>query len=209
MAWRVCNAILVFRAEVNDRWPDRSTKSDGTIGNTAHKRKGLRGSDHNPWVIDRNGIGVVTAIDITHDPKRGPDCNDLAETLRRMGAAGDERVKYVIWNRRIVSPIRDWAWRPYAGPNPHAHHLHLSVSGNANFYDSPARWLPELAPTDEGPDMFIGTYSDGRIFLVGLEGKRLLTRATADEIKAFGVPERKVSSALLNLFPTLPAPVLK
>lgn len=206
MTWRVAEALLTLRSEINDRWPNRSKLSDGTIGNAAHQ---TRVSDHNPWVRD-GSVGVVTAMDITHDPAHGLDCSQLAEVLRNMGKSGDKRVKYVIWNRRIASTVEQWKWRPYTGENAHTHHCHLSVSADPRFYDSRANWLPEMVSTtndtDELVDMFIGVYpTDGRIFLVGFEGKRQVTRAVADELKGTGLKEHKVSSALLNVFPTLSA----
>jgi hypothetical protein len=158
-------------------------------------------------VKDARGIGVVTAMDITHDPAHGVDCSALAQSLRDMGRNGDPRVKYVIWNRRIASAKARWTWRAYTGSNPHNKHLHLSVTSDPRYYDIHARWLPEpAAPDPELVDMFIGVYpTDGRIFLVGVEGKRQITRPVADQLKAFGIPERKVGSELLNVFPTLSA----
>jgi len=44
----------------------------------------------------------------------------------------DARVTYVIWNREIFN--RDRAtegWRPYDGPNPHNHHMHVSIKASA------------------------------------------------------------------------------
>lgn len=31
-------------------------------------------------------------------------------------------------------------WRPYAGSNPHSHHVHLSVVADAGQYDAEASW---------------------------------------------------------------------
>lgn len=97
----------------------------GTIGDEKHRS---RKSDHNPW-LQRGRYGVVTAVDIPHQPAKGLDCTSVAASLVKHR---DRRVKYVIWNRRILSYKRisrtpGWAWRPYKGPNPHTHHLHLSV----------------------------------------------------------------------------------
>jgi hypothetical protein len=212
MAWRVAEALLVLRAEINTLYPERSKLSDGTIGNKAHQS---RASDHNPWVIGRNGVGVVTAMDVTHDPAHGLDCSILAETLRSLGKSGDKRVKYVIWNRRISSPVAGWKWRAYTGTNPHDKHLHISTSSDPQFYDSEDRWLPRPKPPEPAspplhesgcPDMVIGLYQDGRIFVINGDVKRQVSRKEADELKAFGVPERKVSSTLLNRFPTVLPP---
>ncbi|CAH0355645.1 MAG: DNA/RNA non-specific endonuclease [Sphingobium sp.] len=136
--WRVAKALLTLKNQVNARAPRRSKASDGTIGDAAHAS---RSSDHNPWISDGRQ-GVVTAMDITHDPNGGCDANALAEAIR---ASKDKRVKYIIWNRCIASSApKDgqpaWAWRPYSGRNPHNHHVHISVGTEKADYDSTAPW---------------------------------------------------------------------
>jgi hypothetical protein len=78
--WRGAKALFRLRDQINATFPGRNKASDGLIGDAAHA---TRASDHNPWVID-NGVGVVTAIDITHDPMQGCDAGALA---RRSGKA--------------------------------------------------------------------------------------------------------------------------
>jgi hypothetical protein len=139
MSWRLAKSLDKLRKEVNIIAPQRNKASDGTIGDAAHA---ARTSDHNPWVKD-NGMGVVTAMDITHDPASGCNANDIAETIR---AFRDARVKYIIWNRRIASstPIgraAEWSWRPYKGSNPHTKHVHVSVKPQKGAYDSTNAWL--------------------------------------------------------------------
>ncbi|WP_052371954.1 peptidoglycan-binding domain-containing protein [Amycolatopsis taiwanensis] len=140
MAWRLANALIDLRNEVNARWPNRSKASDGTIGDAAHAS---RDSDHNPWVIDRNGIGVVRAIDITAN---GIDAAWLAEYLRQRGLTGhdgrtgDHRLTgggYVIYNRRITNDNYS-GWHAYTGSNPHTSHVHVSFS--RTNYDDRAGW---------------------------------------------------------------------
>ncbi len=136
--WRVGQALLGLRTQINQKAPNRNKASDGTIGDAAHAS---RNSDHNPWVVER-GTGVVTAMDITNDPANGCDANQLAETLR---GNKDARVKYIIWNRRIVrSFVKNgtaaWTWLPYTGSNPHNKHVHISVKPEKASYDSTAPW---------------------------------------------------------------------
>ena len=136
--WRVAKSLLTLRDQVNRKAPSRNKANDGTIGDAAHAS---RTSDHNPWVTD-GGVGVVTAMDITHDPAHGCDAGALAEAIR---SSQDARVKYVIWNRRIANPLPiggqpPWAWRPYTGANPHNHHVHVSVKSEKDSYDSVAAW---------------------------------------------------------------------
>ncbi len=132
--WRVAPSLLTLLGQVNGLAPQRSKKSDGTIGDAAHA---TRASDHNPWVMD-GGTGIVTAMDITHDPQGGCDANNLAEAIRQ---TRDPRVKYVIWNRQIVSStVSPWTWRAYAGSNPHTKHMHISVRPEKPSYASEENW---------------------------------------------------------------------
>ncbi len=134
MAWRTAESLVRLRNQVNIKAPHRSIASDGTIGDAAHAAST---SDHNPWVKD-GSVGVVTAMDITHDPDDGCDAQKLVDALV---ASKDARIKYIIWNKQIVSSIvQPWTWRPYKGKNPHTKHFHLSVLPNKALYDSKENW---------------------------------------------------------------------
>lgn len=138
MTYRRALSLDTFVAEVNTAAPRRGKLSDGWIGDPSHQS---RSSDHNPWVKDRSGVGVVRAQDITHDPANGCDAGVLAaEIVKMLGthpALGNGA--YVIYNRRIVSTarLRD-GWRVYTGTNAHAQHVHVSVG--LYGYDSTMRW---------------------------------------------------------------------
>lgn len=138
MAWRLAKSLEVLRSQINARHPNRSKLSDGTIGDTAHQ---ATASDHNP-----NSAGVVTAMDITHDPANGVDTWRLADVLRQNK---DPRIKYVISNGRIFSSSVDaWQWRKYTGANAHAHHVHVSVGVD---YDNQAQWKLDAGPGMAAP----------------------------------------------------------
>lgn len=135
MSWRVARALDVLLNQLNSAYPGRSKRSDGGVGDADHA---TRSSDHNPWVKDANGVGVVTARDFTHDPAAGLDCNRLAASLAK---SRDPRIKYVIWNGRIMSStVSPWVWRTYRGSNKHTTHLHLSVKPAAYLYDRNTAW---------------------------------------------------------------------
>lgn len=134
MAWRLAKSLTVLRDQVNARFPGRAKASDGTIGDAAHAK---RPSDHNP---DKDG--VVKALDLTTDPNDDADTEALAEHLRQ---ARDPRVKYVIAMGRMFSAyaahgVPAWTWQPYTGTNPHVHHFHVSVQGDAERYDDETPW---------------------------------------------------------------------
>jgi hypothetical protein len=132
--WRVAKSLLALRATVDTAHPGRNKASDGTIGDASHAS---RDSDHNPWVKD-GLVGVVTAIDITHDPMSGCDANRIVASLV---SSRDRRIKYVIWNRQILSAsVSPWLWRSYSGRNPHTSHFHLSVVPSRSQFDDEAQW---------------------------------------------------------------------
>lgn len=153
MVWRNCVASVVLAQELNDVYKVRDKSSDGTIGDAAHAS---RKSDHNPWVKDAHGVGVIRARDIDEDldgkPANGEyDAKALFNKLLALAKAGDPRLNgggYLIYEGHIYSEKQNWAARPYSGPNAHKHHVHVSFSLNPSGYDSGAPWglRPASAP---------------------------------------------------------------
>jgi hypothetical protein len=131
--WRVAKALLRLRAQVDEKHPGRNKASDGTIGDAAHRS---RNSDHNAWIED-GGVGVVSAMDITHDV----DHCDAGVLVTKLVESRDPRIKYIIYNGRIISSkVSPWEWRPYNGTNAHAHHCHISVMAEKDAYDDERDW---------------------------------------------------------------------
>lgn len=135
---RVATCLNVLRTEINTRWPNRDTRSDGALGDQAHA---ARKSDHNP-----NEDGVVRARDFDED---GMDAPGVVEHLRLLGALGDKRLYptgYLIYEKKICgagSTQARWnTWRKYTGTNPHDHHFHVSCTQTKGVggYDSSASW---------------------------------------------------------------------
>lgn len=151
-SWRLAKSLEKLRDQVNTAYPDRSKKSDGTIGDAAHA---ATKSEHNP---DANG--VVRALDITDDQAHGLSASWLAEVLR---ASQDPRILYIISNRRIASSYAaggqaPWTWRPYNGLNAHQSHVHISVvagkaadSTKAWAIDPQAKPAPKPKPAKSAP----------------------------------------------------------
>lgn len=139
--WRVAKSLLRLIEECNERWPTRSKASDGTIGDARHASEN---SDHNPWVKDDKGEGVVTAADITAASE--PDVPDIAALIvRTLVARRDRRVKYLIhkgyiWRSYSKPGIPAWTPARYTGPNPHDHHVHVSVLPEQRLYDDVEHW---------------------------------------------------------------------
>lgn len=125
--------------------PNRSTLSDGTIGDAAHR---ARVSDHNP-----DGRGIVHAADLTHDPASGMDAHGWA---RWLAERRDPRVKYIISNRRIWQPATGWSG--YGGANPHTAHVHVSIRSGSRWENDVSSWFAGflsppgyVAPTTPAP----------------------------------------------------------
>ena len=139
-SWRPAKCLIKLRDQIDALAPERDKSSDGLLGDAAHA---ARASDHNP-----NAAGVVTAIDISHDPAHGVDTYALAELLR---TRRDHRAKYIISNRRICSAtVSPWEWRPYNGTNPHTHHVHISAVADPALYDDASPWDIALSAPIEG-----------------------------------------------------------
>jgi hypothetical protein len=167
MAYRLARSLAAFRDEVNARWPDRDKTSDGWIGDAAHAS---RKSDHNPWIKDPAGVGVVRAYDV--DAGAGANTEIglwLAEHVCNLGRAGHPalgRGSYVISARRIASFSSGWHWRGYTGANPHISHTHVSVSLDQAGYDATPGWGiaggPPVTPPTPGtrPTIRFGSRGD-------------------------------------------------
>ena len=118
---KLCRAGQQLREQIDDDYPDRDRKSDGWIADARHLAKG--NSDH----IPQNGI--VRAIDIDADlAAHKEEAYALVEKIRQCAKRGDKRIKYIIYDGKIMSPIFNWKRRPYRGANPHRSHFHVSFT---------------------------------------------------------------------------------
>lgn len=190
MSYRLAKSLSKLRSQVDARVPLRSKKADGWIGDAKHAS---RKSDHNPWVREGN-LGVVTAIDITHDPAGGLHARELAEALV---ASRDPRIKYVISEGQICSSKQQpWVWRKYTGSNGHFHHVHISVNASRDLYDNDRDWNLDAAEnvaraTFAEPSHEVlrrGSRGDSVMFIqkrLGLKPDGVFGPATESEVKAF------------------------
>ena len=117
-------AIAVLR-QATAIAPKRMKASDGLLPSAAHLKLNPN-SDHNTGL----------AVDLTHDPLNGIDCEEIFEKLKQ-----DERVSYLIFNKRIWSRARKKEGnRKYNGTNPHTKHLHISINRTHSDDTSPWFW---------------------------------------------------------------------
>ncbi len=161
--WRVATSLLTLRNQINSLYPARNKASDGTISDS-RPCGGSGRSDHCPRDLG-GSEKVVTAMDITHDPASG--C-DAARIVSALVASRDDRIKYIIWNRRILnSKVAPWTWRSYGGDNPHTKHFHLSVLPKMSLFDSTAPW--QISPASISPPVT----SSNRYKVIARSGLRL------------------------------------
>jgi hypothetical protein len=129
---KLCAAGIQLRNQIDDDYPDRDRKSDGWIADSRHLAKGT--SDH----IPRDGI--VRALDIDSDlSAHKEEAYALVEKIRKCAKQGDKRIKYIIFDGKIMSPILGWKRRKYNGSNPHRSHFHISFTTlgdkNGSFFN--------------------------------------------------------------------------
>lgn len=118
---KLCKAGQQLREQIDDDYPDRNRKSDGWIADARHVAKG--NSDHIP------DNGIVRALDIDADlAAHKEEAYALVEKLRKCAKRGDKRIKYIIYDGQIMSPILNWKRRKYRGANPHRSHFHISFT---------------------------------------------------------------------------------
>jgi len=117
-------AIAVLR-QATAISPLRMKASDGLLPSNAHLKQSPV-SDHNTGF----------AVDLTHDPKNGIDCEEIFEKLKE-----DKRVKYLIFKGTIWSKEKSKLGnRRYTGSNPHNKHLHISIDSTMGTDTSPWFW---------------------------------------------------------------------
>ena len=117
-------AIAVLR-QATALFPKRKKLSDGLLPSLAHQ-KASPNSDHNTGL----------AVDLTHDPDNGVDCEIIFEKLKE-----DNRINYLIFQGKIWSRTRRKEGnRKYNGSNPHNKHLHISIDRAYGNDTSPWFW---------------------------------------------------------------------
>ena len=129
---KLCKAGQQLREQIDDDYPDRDRKSDGWMADSRHVAKG--NSDHIP-----DARGIVRALDVDANLNAHPEeTYALVEKLRKCAKSGDKRIKYIIYDGQIMSPILGWQRRKYKGANPHRSHFHISFT---KLGDNDGQWF--------------------------------------------------------------------
>ena len=138
---KLCAAGVKLRDQINHAYPDRDKSSDGWVADARHVAAGT--SDHIP-----NVLGWVLALDVDRDLHGKPKPDEmpyLANQLRAL-AKSDGRISYIIFDGKIASSKKKWAWREYKGINQHRHHMHVSFTSKG-IEDSKPFNIPLLKDT--------------------------------------------------------------
>jgi hypothetical protein len=139
---KLCAAGIQLREQIDDDYPDRDRKSDGWVADARHLAKGT--SDHIP-----DARGIVRALDIDSDlSAHKEEAYAVVEKLRKLAKNGDKRIKYIIYDGKIMSPLLGWKRRTYKGANPHRSHFHISFT---SLGDTNGKWFDLEGKTNERP----------------------------------------------------------
>jgi hypothetical protein len=178
-------SLVELRNEINQKYANRDKSSDGWIGDASHA---ARPSDHNPdWGATGSLYGIVRAIDIDSNGDPGVKTPLVDDVLK--AAIGDDRVWYVIWNRKIYSRTYGWRPRDYTGSNPHDHHVHVSIMHTARAAFDTSQWLKKDKPPTTPPQVDLSNVREQFLIangnregaVVPLAGVRRIKRALNDE----------------------------
>lgn len=128
--WYVDKGLAILVEQIKTLYPGITV---GTIGDKNHQNTT---SDHNP-----DPDGSVDAADFMLGTAFTK--NNAQALVDSLVQNRDERIAYIIWNKRICSStVSPWTWRPYSGSNPHTDHVHISV--NDSHHSNLSRWNIEL-----------------------------------------------------------------
>jgi len=123
---KLSKAAIQLREQIDDDYPSRDRRSDGSFADVRHYSNNPT-SDHIP--VD----GICRAIDIDSNLNaHKEEAHSLANAIRLCAKRGDKRIKYLIYDGRIASPILNWKYRKYRGPNPHKSHIHISFNSSGD-----------------------------------------------------------------------------
>ncbi len=139
---KLCKAGQQLREQLDDDYPDRDRRSDGWVADARHVAKG--NSDHIP-----DSRGIVRALDIDANLNAHPEeTYAVVEKIRKLAKRGDKRIKYIIYDGKIMSPILGWKRRKYKGANPHKSHFHISFT---TLGDNDSSWFNLEGDNNERP----------------------------------------------------------
>lgn len=135
--------LVQLRSEFNTEAPNRDKGADGWIGDPAHQ---THVSDHNP---DSQGRVLAIDIDTTGPWPNGYTLDTYVNYIIERCRSGEEdRIEYIIRNRKIFERDNDYNAREYDGDDPHTNHAHFSARHDHTGQNSKGEWFM-LSATDK------------------------------------------------------------
>lgn len=204
--------LVALRDEFNALVPRRDKRSDGWIGDAAHRE---RSSDHNiddgpdqgktPYE-DSDSDEEVHALDVDDDFVDAPGGMTMAlavEVIRDRHRRGvDDRLQNIIYNGRIASESWGWTWKPYDGENQHTQHAHFGAKYIARLEADRRSW-GLLERFGEDPDHMtqdeFNALLSGALDNAGVRSKLAKAVATTDNTVSLDGPGGTADAGLQSL----------
>jgi len=187
----LCNSATIFRDQVNRRWPNRTKRRDGWIGNK---------NNHKP-----NEEGKVFAIDIDEN-LLGPSfslkdneaaAQQLADELIELARRGKDfgRIKYVAYNKKIASGTKDnsfWVWRPLR--KGFEKHIHISFNEDGEKETKPffLKVFMEQPPENIVQENKIPKYPGSEKLILGKRNSQVKLLQEKLMEKGFSIEEKEL-----------------
>lgn len=133
--WVLVPCLVTLRSEFNAVSPGRDKGADGSISDSAHTSSSDHTPDEDSDILrdhDADSKNEVHGLDTdSSGPWPGGWAwfnEQILAIVERHRTGQDDRLKYVIWNRRIASKSNGWRWVTYTGTSdPHTDHAHFSA----------------------------------------------------------------------------------
>jgi hypothetical protein len=156
--WILIPCLRALFMEFDRIAPARDRASDGSIADRAHYTGGT--SDHIPdeeaialQKKDSDRINEVHAIDVDNNLRESDLTMEkvVQFLLGRCRSGAEERLQYIIYNKRIWSASSGWVQKTYTGASPHTEHAHFSGKYISSLEASTASWHLEDIPVAVSP----------------------------------------------------------
>jgi hypothetical protein len=141
-SWTVVPNLVELKEQLDERFPKRDKRSDGTIGNQSHA---AGSSSHNPDKTgkpehrDGDSKNEVRARDVDKDLKDAETGTTMEHVVqmwvKRLRNGEMWWVRYLIYNKRIWHRSDGFKTRVYKGQNSHTEHCHVNSEFNQKSDD--------------------------------------------------------------------------